>query len=121
MDSVLIICDKGAFGTNSANEAIRIGSGFLALGEDIKCKIILIGDAVNFLNRRLDPAQVGMDSLDSGLEMADLTDMELILVQESLKERGMDKSDLIDYARLQIKSLDEVAKITDGFDAIFKI
>ena len=40
VESVLIISDQSPVGKNFAAETIRIGSGFVALGEFIDCKIV---------------------------------------------------------------------------------
>ena len=48
VESVVIISDQAPIGKNSVVEAIRIGSGFTALGEIIDCKIVFTGDAVYY-------------------------------------------------------------------------
>ncbi len=95
MESILIICDKGPFGTNTTNEAIRLGSGFLGLGEDVDCKIVFMGDAVLFMKNNLKPEILGIDPIDDGLEMADLTDMSIVLIREDLEIRGLSEDKLI--------------------------
>ena len=50
VESAVIITDQSSIGKNSAVEAIRIGSGFVALGEIIDCKVIFMGDAVDLDN-----------------------------------------------------------------------
>ena len=97
MKSILVLCDKGPFGTNTAVEAIRLSSSFLGLGEDMDSKVAFLGDAVLVMKNNLKSDQIGMDSLDDGLEMADLTDLEIILIKEDMEERGMSESDVIDY------------------------
>lgn len=121
MDAIAILCDKGPFGTNSANEAIRLGSGFLALGEEIRCKVIFYGDAVLFLKKGLDATAIGIESIDDGLEMADLTDMPLVLVTEDLTERGLTKEDVIEYSNLEFITRAEMVNVLLDFPAAFKI
>lgn len=121
MDSVMILCDKGPFGTNAVFEAMRLGSGFLALGEDVDCKIALIGDAVLFMRKNLNHESLGMDSLEDGIEMADLSELPVILIREDMVERGMGESDLVDYDNTVIISKDELVKEISSFSAIFRM
>ncbi len=121
MKSVAIITNKGPFGSNHTNEAIRLGSGFLGLGEDIDCKLILTDDAVLFLKKDMDPGQIGMDSIDQGIEMADLTEMTIVLVREDMERRGITESDLIDYDELSIVSEKELSAIVNQYDSVFKM
>lgn len=121
MKSVLILCDKGPFGTNSAVEAIRIASGLLGLGEDLDCKVVFLGDAVLVMKNNLQADQIGMDSIDDGMEMADLTDMEIFLIKEDMEERGMTESDVIDYENLSIIGISELHKVIGEFETVFKI
>ncbi len=121
MKSVLILCDKGPFGTNAAVEAIRIASGLLGLGEDLDCKVVFLGDAVLVMKNNLQGALIGMDSIDDGMEMADLTDMGIILIKEDMEERGMTESDVIDYENLSIIGISELHQVIGEFETVFKI
>jgi len=111
VESVVIICDKSPIGRNSAIEAIRLGSGFMGLGEDIDCKIVFTGDAVYFLNKHADPTAIGMDSYEEALEMADLSDLELKVVDTALEEAGIKSDDLIEYENLKIITNNDLATI----------
>ena len=121
MKSVLILCDKGPFGTNTAVEAIRLASGLLGLGEDVDCKVAFLGDAVLVMKNNLQAGQIGMDSIDEGLEMADLTDMEIILIKEDMEERGMSESDVVDYENLLFIGISELHGVIGEFETVFKI
>ena len=118
MKSVLIMVSNGPFGSNSTYEAIRLGSGFLGLGEDIETKVVLYGDAVMMLSSKTTAEPIGMDALDEGLEMADLTEMPLCVISEDLAERGLTKDDLIEYDELEIISVADMPKIIGEFDAV---
>lgn len=119
--SVLIICDKDPFGTNSANEAIRISSGLIGLGAGVKSQVILMGDGVMFMSKNLKPEVIGMDNLAEGLEMAELTDLSIIVVQEDMDQRGLQKDDLINYSKLEIMKMEDLSRIASEFDVIFRI
>ena len=120
VESVVIICDKSPIGRNSAIEAIRLGSGFMGLGEEIDCKIVFTGDAVYFLNKHADPTAIGMDSYEEALEMADLSDLELKVVDISLEEAGIKADDLIEYENLKIINNDELTTIIEGARTCFR-
>lgn len=120
IESVVIICDKSPIGRNSAIEAIRLGSGFMGLGEEIECKVVLTGDAVYFLNKHADPTAVGMDSYDEPLEMADLSDLGLIVVDTALEEAGLKADDLIEYENLRIINNDDLTTIIGDARTCFR-
>ena len=121
VESVLILCDKGPFGTNSAVEAIRLGSGYIGLGEDVECKDAFMGDAVLVMKNNLQPEQIEMDTMEEALEMADLTDMEIFLIKEDMDARGMTKEDIIEYENVSIISIKELSGVINQFGAVFKI
>ncbi len=121
MDSVLILCDKSPFGTNSAYEAIRLGAGYLGLGEDIDCKVLLYGDAVLTVKNNLAVDKIGVDTMDEGLEMADLSELPIIITQEDMDRRGMNKDELFEFedSPIQIIKRVEIPKIMMEFDTVF--
>ena len=120
IESVVIICDKSPIGKNSALEAIRLGSGFMGLGEEIDCKIVFTGDAVYLLSKNADPTAIGMDSYEEALEMADLSDLELKVIDTSLNDAGLTKEDLIDYENLEIIDMTELTNIIRGATTTFR-
>ncbi|WP_371806333.1 DsrE family protein [Candidatus Lokiarchaeum ossiferum] len=123
MDSVLILCNKSPFGSNSAYEAIRLGAGYLGLGEDIDCKVLLYGDAVLTVKNNLMVEKIGMDSMEEGLEMADLSELPIIVTQEDMNRRGMNKEELFEFEEIpiQVISRSEISKIIMEFDSVFHI
>jgi sulfur relay (sulfurtransferase) DsrF/TusC family protein len=120
VESVVIITDQSSIGKNSALEAIRIGSGFVALGELIDCQIVFTGDAVDFLNKNSDPTAVGMDSTSEPIEMADLSDLELYVIDSALEDAGLSAEDLIEYENLKIITIDELTEIIEKADVCFR-
>ncbi|UYP45724.1 hypothetical protein NEF87_002009 [Candidatus Lokiarchaeum ossiferum] len=123
MDSVLILCNKSPFGSNSAYEAIRLGAGYLGLGEDIDCKVLLYGDAVLTVKNNLMVEKIGMDSMEEGLEMADLSELPIIVTQEDMNRRGMNKEELFEFEEIpiQVISRSEISKIMMEFASVFHI
>jgi sulfur relay (sulfurtransferase) DsrF/TusC family protein len=120
LESVVVITDQSPVGKNSAAEAIRIGSGFVALGEYIKCQVVFTGDAVYLLNKNADPNALGMDSNDEVLEIADLSDLELYIIDTDLKHAGMTEDDLIEYESLRIITFEELSDLIDQADSCFR-
>ena len=120
VESVVIIADQSPPGKNSAAEAIRIGSGFVALGEFINCQIILTGDSVYLLNKNATPVVVGMDPVDEFIEIADLSDLEIYVLDKSLKDAGLTVEDLIEYENLKIISIDELIDLIEQADTCFR-
>ena len=92
----------------------------MGLGEDIGCKIVFRGDAVLTLSKTIDPTKVGIDSYSEHLEMAELSDLELCVVEEDLNIRGLTKEDLIDYELLKIVSLANVSEMIQTADTTFR-
>jgi len=120
VESVVIISDQSPIGRNSAVEAIRIGSGFTALGEFVDCKIVFMGDSVYLFNKNSDPEAVGMDPLAEVLEMADLSDLEVYIIESALIDAGLTKDDMIDYENLKIIGYDELTDLIANADTCFR-
>jgi sulfur relay (sulfurtransferase) DsrF/TusC family protein len=120
VESVVIITDQSPIGKNSAAEAIRIGSGFVALGEYIGCKVVFTGDAVYLLNKNIEPKAVGMDSMDEALEMAELSDLELYILDSALNDAGMMEQDLIEYENLKVINIDQLTELIEQATTCFR-
>ncbi|MFW9951707.1 MAG: DsrE family protein [Candidatus Thorarchaeota archaeon] len=120
VESVVIITDQSPIGKNSAAEAIRIGSGFVALGEYVGCKVVFTGDAVYLLNKNADPKAVGTDSMEEILEMAELSDLELYVIDSALYEAGMTEQDLIEYENLKVINIDQLTELIEQTNTCFR-
>ena len=123
MDSVLVICNRGPFGSDSAYESIRLGSGFMGLGEDINCKILFHGDAVLSVKKNLNSGKIGMDTYEDGMEMADLSELPIIVIEEDLMTRGMTTADLFEFEDVPIQVIKEnqLGEIMAQFDSVFQM
>ena len=123
MDSVLVICNRGPFGSNSAYEAIRLGSGFMGLGEDINCKILFYGDSVLSVKKNLNSSKIGMDSYEEGMEMADLSELPIIVIEEDLIARGITTADIFEFEDVPIQVIKEnqLGEIMAQFDTVFQM
>ncbi|MHA1246482.1 MAG: DsrE family protein [Candidatus Thorarchaeota archaeon] len=119
MESVLICCDKGPYGTNVTAEAIRLVAGFLGLGPTIECHLVLDGDAVYMLKSGQDVKGLGVDSLDEPLELLELVDADVYIVEDALAERGLTREDLIDYPNLHIISMEQLSRMITDHSSVF--
>ena len=106
--SVVIMCDQSPIGKNTAAESLRFASGLISLS-DIELKIIFMDDAVYFFNKYIDPEAVNRDNFSSIMRLIELSDLEIFLLDSSLKERGIDDVDLLSYEYLKIISIKEIA------------
>lgn len=120
VESVVVITDQSPTGKNSAAEAVRIGSGFVALGEFINCQIVFTGDAVYLLNKNVSPEAVGNDPVDEIIEIADLSDLELYVIDQALMDAGMTHEDLIEYENLKVISVDELTELMEQATTCFR-
>ena len=120
VESVLIVIDKSPIGKNSAAEAIRIGSGFVALGEIIDCQIVFTSDAVYLLDKHADPTAVGMDSMAETIEIADLSELELFVLDSALEDAGLTEEDLIDYENLKIINFNDLSELIEKAETVFR-
>ncbi|WP_457556732.1 DsrE family protein [Candidatus Harpocratesius sp.] len=119
MESVLILCKNGPFGSNSGVEAIRLGAGYLGLGEDIDCKLVFYQAGVTNLVNNLNPERVNMDAMDEAIEMADLTELPIVVVREDLFQFGFSEENLIDYEALTVVNQDDLPGIIDEYSMVF--
>lgn len=120
VESVVIICDQSPIGKNSAVESIRLGSGFVALGEYIECQVVFMGDAVYLLHKNANPEIVGLDSMAETIEMADLSDLELCVLDNALEDAGLTGDDLIEYENLKIINIEELTDLIHKADTCFR-
>ena len=122
VESIVILCDAAPVGLNSAVEAIRFAAGIGALGEAVPTKVVLMGDAVYLLSKAADPTSVGQDSYAQALEIADLSDLEIYVLDTALSTAGLDPAgDLIDYANLKVVSMDHIVALVDEATTTFRL
>lgn len=121
MNSILILCKNAPFGSNSGMETIRLGAGFMALGEEIECKILFYQAGILNLVQNLASEKIGMDSQDDGLEMADLAEVPIAVVREDLADLGLSETDLMEYEALSIISRAEIPSLLQEFPTVFHI
>jgi sulfur relay (sulfurtransferase) DsrF/TusC family protein len=118
--SVVILCEDGPFGKNSVEESIRMAAGLLAVGDIEDCKVILLRDAVYFLNKNLKPKALHMDDFSNIKRLIELSDLEIYVHDEALEFAGIEPSELILNDNVKIITIKEISKIILESDISFK-
>ncbi|MFX1497045.1 MAG: DsrE family protein [Promethearchaeota archaeon] len=114
------MCEDSPFGKNSAVESIRLAAGIISLGDIEKCQVLLLGDAIFFLNKNVNASATNMDSLDDMIRLIELSELHIIVALEDLIALGLDKNDLISYQNLDFMDNMAVSKLILENDLCFK-
>ncbi len=120
VNSIVIICEDGPFGKNSVVESIRMAAGLLAVGDVEICKVILLRDAVYFLNKNLEPEAIKMDNFNNIFRLIELSELQLYVHDEALENVGIDFSDLILQDNIKVVDIKEIAQLISNADMSFK-
>lgn len=120
VNSVIIICEDSPFGKNSVVEAIRMAAGILAVGDIDECKVILIKDAVYFMNKNLSPDALNMDNFSNIIRLIELSELEIYIHDEALKTAGIESNDLILEENLKIIGTRQISQLILDADVSFK-
>nr|MDO8084057.1 DsrE family protein [Candidatus Sigynarchaeum springense] len=121
VESIIILSDRSIVGSNSAVEAIRMGAGLAALGDTVPTKVVLSGDAVLLMAKNADPTAVKQDTINSVMEMADLSDLEIFVVKEALGDAGLQQDDLRSYAKLKVIDQAELSSMVANAATTFRL
>jgi sulfur relay (sulfurtransferase) DsrF/TusC family protein len=120
VNSVVIICEDGPFGKNSVVESIRMAAGILAVGDVEYCKVILLKDAINFLNRNLNPKVLNMDDFVNVMRLIELSDLEIYVHDEALEVAGINSDDLILSDNVKVVDTKMISTLILEADMSFK-
>lgn len=120
VNSVVIICEDSPFGKNSVVESIRMAAGILAVGDIDKCKVILLKDAVHFMNKNLNPDVLNMDDFANIMRLIELSELEIFLHDKALKAAGIEPTDLILDENLKIIGTQQISQLILDADMSFK-
>lgn len=120
VNSVVIICEDSPFGKNSVVESIRMAAGILAVGDIDKCKVILLKDAVYFINKNLNPDALNTDKFTNILRLIELSDLEIYVHDEALNIAGIESNDFVLEDNLRIVRTQEIAQLILDADMSFK-
>ena len=120
VNSVVIICEESPFGKDSVVEAFRMATGLLAVGDIDDVKIILLKDAIYFLNKRLDPEAINTDSFTNIMRLIDFSEIEIYLHRDALSAAGLEPIDLNVKINVKIVDLKQISQLILGADMTFK-
>lgn len=120
MNSIVIICEDGPLGKNSVVESIRMAAGILAVGDVEICKVILLKDAVYFLDKNLNPKALNMDEFTNVLRLIELSELEIYIHDEALELAGIEPSDLILEDNVSIVDMSKISELIIEADMSFK-
>lgn len=118
--SVVIICEDSPFGKNSVVESIRMAAGILAVGDIEECKVVLLKDAVYFMNKNLNPNVLNMDDFSNIIRLIELSDLEIYLHDEALKSTGIEIADLFLEDNTKIVNIHQISQLILDADMTFK-
>ena len=111
--SILILATRGTYGRDDdAFGAMMVANAALAKGIDVT--LVLLEDGIAMAKKGQDPAGIGMpNNLD---ELNDFIDLggRLVVISESLDERGISRDELI--SDVEILSLSDLNKIIEEND-----
>lgn len=97
-----------------------MAAGILAVGDVEDCKVILINDAVNFLNNNLNPKALNMDTFANVIRLIELSDLEIYVHDEALEIVGINSSDLILSDNVKVVDTKMISTLILEADMSFK-
>lgn len=103
MKKVLLIVNKGPFGSIFAAEALRAGIAFA--GMDLETKLVFAEDGVFCLSKNLHPEIAEMTSLTEGFSNAEEFGLKIFASTESLSERNIAKDSLIEVKQATMQQI----------------
>lgn len=118
--SIVIVCEDSPFGKNSVTETIRLATGLLAVGDIEVCKVIFMGDAVYFFNKKLTPKALNVDPVDNIIRLIELSDLEVYVHDNALETAGLEIKDLIENDNLKVVDMNIISKLILEAEMCFK-
>ncbi|MFX1409946.1 MAG: DsrE family protein [Promethearchaeota archaeon] len=118
--SVIIICEDSPIGKNSVVESIRMATGILAVGDIEQCRMVLMGDAIYFLNKALNPEILNFDNYSNIIKLIEFSELEIYVLDKALEIAGIKQSDLISYNNINVVNINEISKLILEADICFK-
>ncbi|WXG44666.1 MAG: DsrE family protein [Promethearchaeati archaeon SRVP18_Atabeyarchaeia-1] len=116
---VVIVFNKAPYERISVVEGSRAIGGVVTMGTEGIA--VFVDDGVCALLKNQDPAGSGLESILSWLKLLEKSRVPMKVVRESLSERGVDESDLLELGGLEVISRDELGKLVLGYNSVFVI
>ncbi len=120
VNSIVIICEESPFGKNSVIESIRLATGLLAIGDIDDVKVILMKDAIYFLNQNLNPEAINVDNFDNIIRLVELSGIEIFIHDHALKVAGLESTDLILKDNIKIVDINKISQLVLEADMSFR-
>ena len=120
VQSIVVICEDSPFGKNSVTESIRLATGLLAVGDIELCKVVFMGEAVYFLNKKLNPEALNIDPVDNIIRLIELSDLEIYVHDKALEIAGLEEEDLIQNENLKVIDIEMISKLILEAEMCFK-
>ena len=97
-----------------------MAAGILAVGDVEICKVILLRDAVYFLDKNLNPKALNMDEFTNVFRLIELSELEIYIHDEALELAGIEPSDLILEDNISIVDISKISELIIEADMSFK-
>ena len=97
-----------------------MATGILSVGDVEICKVILMKDAVYFMDKHINPKILKMDDYTNILRLIELSGIEIYIHDEALKLTGIDPSDLVLKDNVKIIDISEISELIIEADMSFK-
>ncbi len=85
-----------------------------------ECKVLLLKDAVYFLNKNLNPEALKMEKFENIMRLIELSDLEIYIHDKALVNAGLDFNDLILQNNLKIIKTKEIVQLILNSEMSFK-
>ncbi len=96
-----------------AHEAFRLA---IAIGMNHELTFVFIRDGVYTLTR-WEPENLGIESFDKFYETMDFVNVDLVVEDASIQERGLKESDFL--RRVRVLSAEEISDIISSAEAVY--
>ncbi|MHA1681485.1 MAG: DsrE family protein [Promethearchaeota archaeon] len=118
MDEALVILTKSPFGRIFSVEGIRMASGLAAM--DIKTTFLMIGESIYTLHRGQDGTGIHFPTHEAGLDILEMSEVEIVIVREEMERLGVREGDLMDYPFLKIINREEMVRMVAEAECSFR-
>lgn len=118
-ESVVIIFRQPPYGTVFNAEGFRVCTGLTAL--DVETHAVFMDDAVYTLLKGQMPEEIHMGKLSKAIDPMIDFEVSVYIIKESLEERGISESELIENDEMKLISKGELSKLIVEADATFSI
>jgi len=120
MKKVAILFKRSPYGTALAIEGVRIAAALTAMDE-IEVHAVFMEDAVFALTNGQNPKEIDMGPISQAVEQLPSAEVNVYVLKESLKERGLSEEDLVKDLDYEIISLEKLSELIAECDFTFTL